>query len=150
MLDVSHLNAAGFWDLARTSRAPLVATHSNAHALCPVPRNLTDDQLRAIRDSGGVVGVCLSVSELRPDGHNRAATPLSDVLRHMDHMLGVLGMDGVALGSDFDGALLPEAVGTAAGLPALVGAMAGHGYSDHLLHKLCHGNWLRVLEGSWA
>ena len=149
-LDVSHLNAAGFWDLARTSRAPLVATHSNAHAVCPVPRNLTDDQLRAIRDSGGVVGVCLSVSELRPDGHNTAATPLADVLRHMDHMLELLGMDGVALGSDFDGALLPEAVGTAEGLPTLVGAMAGHGYSGSLLHKFCHGNWLRVLEGSWG
>ena len=65
-------------------------------------------------------------------------------------MLGLLGMDGVALGSDFDSALLPEAVGTAAGLPALVGAMADHGYDDSLLHKLCHGNWLRVLESGWA
>ena len=150
MLDASHLNAAGFWDLARTSRAPLVATHSNAHAVCPVPRNLTDDQLRAIRDSGGVVGVSLSVSELRPDGHNQAATPLDVVLRHMDHLLGVLGPDGVALGSDFDGALVPEAVGNAAGLPRLVAAMAGHGYDAGLLERLCRGNWLAALERTWG
>ena len=115
MLDVSHLNAAGFWDVARASRAPLVATHSNAHAICPVPRNLTGDQLRAIRDSGGLVGVSLSVSELRPDGHNDPATPLGDVLRHMDHLLDVLGPEGVAIGSDLDGAVLPEEVGNAGG-----------------------------------
>lgn len=150
MLDVSHLNAAGFWDLARTSRAPLVATHSNAHAICPVPRNLTDDQLRAIRDSGGLVGVSLSVSELRPDGHNQAATPLAVVLRHMDHLLAILGPDGVAIGSDFDGAVLPEEVGNAAGLQRLVAAMAGHGYDDELLHRICHGNWLGMLERSLA
>lgn len=149
MLDVSHLNAAGFWDVARTSNAPLVATHSNAHAICPVPRNLTDDQLRAVRESGGLVGISLSVSELRPDGHNDPATPLSDVLRHLDHMLEQLGPDGVAVGSDFDGAVMPQQVGDAGGLPNLVAAMAGHGYENELLHKICHGNWMRVLERCW-
>ena len=150
MLDVSHLNAAGFWDLARTSRAPLVATHSNAHAICTVPRNLTDDQLRAIRESGGLVGISLSVSELRPDGHNDPATPLAVVLRHLDHLLDFLGPDGVAIGSDFDGALMPAEIGDASGLPKLVAAMAAHGYGDELLEKLCHGNWISVLERSWA
>lgn len=150
VLDVSHLNAAGFWDVARTSRAPLVATHSNAHAVCPVPRNLTDDQLRAVRDSGGVVGVSLSVSELRPDGHNSAATPLGVVLRHLDHLLAVLGEDGVALGSDLDGALLPEAVGDASGLQNLVGAMVRHGYGAGLVRKICCENWLSVLARCWG
>ena len=149
MLDLSHLNAAGFWDVARTSRAPLVATHSNAHAVCPVPRNLTDDQLRAIRDSGGLVGVSLSVSELRPDGHNDPATPLDVVLRHLDHLLAFLGPDGVALGSDLDGAVLPEAVATAAGFPALVTAMTRHGYGAALVRKRCCDNWLGVLDRCW-
>ena len=149
MLDVSHLNHAGFWDLARASRAPLMATHANAHAICPVPRNLTDDQLRAIRDSGGLVGVSLSVSELRPDGHNDPATPLDCVLRHLDHLLALLGPDGVALGSDLDGAVLPAAIGNAGGLPRLVAAMTDHGYDDGLVRKLCHGNWLGVLERCW-
>ena len=150
MLDVSHLNAAGFWDVARTSRAPLVATHSNAHAICPVPRNLTDDQLRAIRQSGGLVGISLSVSELRPDGHNDPATPLAIVLRHLDHLLAFLGPDGVAIGSDFDGALMPAEIADASGLPNLVAAMADHGYDNELLDKVCHRNWLSALERSWA
>ena len=149
-VDVSHLNAAGFWDVARVSRAPLVATHSNAHAVCPVPRNLVDDQLRAVRDSGGLVGVLLSVSELRSDGHNSAATPLAVVLRHLDHLLGVLGEDGVALGSDLDEAVLPEAVGDAGGLQSLVAAMAAHGYGAGLLRKLCCENWLGVLGRCWG
>ncbi len=114
-----------------------------------MPRNLTDDQLQAIRDSGGVVGISLSVSELRPDGHNDPATPLSDVLRHMDHLLEALGPDGVAIGSDLDGAVLPAEVGNAGGLPNLVMAMADHGYGAELLRKLCHGNWINVLERCW-
>ena len=150
MLDVSHLNAAGFWDVARTSRRPLVATHSNAHAVCPKPRNLTDDQLRAVRDSGGLVGVSLSVSELRPDGHNDADTSLAVVLRHMDHLLGFLGPTGVAIGSDLDGgAVFPAAIGDAAGLPALVEAMTEHGYDECLLRRICCENWLDVLDRSW-
>ena len=133
MLDLSHLNAAGFWDLARTTLAPLVATHSNAHAVCPVPRNLTDDQLHAIRDSGGVVGLSLFVCDLRPDGMNDPLTPLDDVLRHLDHLLGVLRPTGVAIGSDFDGAVIPAAIDDATGLPRLVAAMEDHGYGMDLL-----------------
>jgi membrane dipeptidase len=139
MLDLSHLNAAGFWDVARASRRPLVATHSNAHAICPVPRNLTDDQLRAMRDSGGLVGVSLSVSELRPDGHNEAQTPLAVVLRHIEHLLAILGPDGVAIGSDLDGALLPAQIGDAGGLSNLVAAMQDQGYDPIILRKLCWG-----------
>ncbi len=150
MLDLSHLNAAGFWDVARTSRAPLVATHSNAHALCPTSRNLRDDQLRAIRDSGGLVGLSLSVSELQPHGDNDPDTPLAVVLRHLDHLLAILGPGGVALGSDFDGAVMPAAIGTAAGLPHLVAAMRRHGYDAALVRRLCSGNWLDVLGRSWA
>ena len=149
MLDLSHLNAAGFWDVARTSRKPLVATHSNAHAICPVPRNLMDDQLRAIRDSGGLVGVSLSVSELRPDGHNEAETKLAVVLRHVEHLLALLGPGGVAIGSDLDGALLPADIRDAGGLGTLVAALAGHGYGPDLLRKLCHDNWLDVLGRCW-
>ena len=149
MLDLSHLNAAGFWDVARTSRRPLVATHSNAHAICPVPRNLLDDQLRAMRDSGGLVGVSLSVPELRPDGHNNADTPLAVVLRHIDYLLAFLGPDGVAIGSDLDGALLPAEIGDAGGLGNLVALMVDRGYGPDLLQKLCHDNWLDVLGRSW-
>ena len=150
MLDLSHLNEKGFWDVARTSDAPLVATHSNAHAICPHSRNLTDKQLAAIRESRGMVGVNYAVSFLRPDGRKDSNTPLELILRHLDHLIAHLGEDHVGLGSDFDGALIPSEIGTVAGLPNLVQAMRAHGYDEALMAKLCHANWLRVLERSWA
>ena len=150
MIDLSHLNEKGFWDVARVSEAPLVATHSNAHAICTHSRNLTDAQLAAIRQSRGMVGVNYAVSFLRPDGRKDANTPLETVLRHMDHLIAHLGEDHVGLGSDFDGALIPTAIGSVSGLPALTDAMRAHGYDDALLRKLCVENWLAVLERSWG
>jgi membrane dipeptidase len=150
LIDLSHLNEAGFWDVAKLSDAPLVATHSNAHALVPHSRNLTDRQLAAIRDSGGLVGVNFATSFLRVDGRRDADTPLEDVIRHFDHLIAHVGEDGVGFGSDFDGATVPRAIGDAAGLPHLVEAMRRHGYGDALLAKLCHGNWLRVLRRTWG
>ena len=81
LVDVSHLNEAGFWDVVRTSDAPIVATHSNAHALCASSRNLTDEQLDAVARSGGVVGVNFAASFLREDGRNDAATALGEIVR---------------------------------------------------------------------
>ena len=121
----------------------------NAHAVCPVPRNLLDDQLRAIRDSGGLVGVSLSVPELRPDGHNKADTPLTIVLRHVEHFLEFLGPDGVAIGSDLDGALLLAEIGNAGGLGNLVAAMVDRNSEPDFLRKLCLDNWFNVLGRSW-
>jgi membrane dipeptidase len=150
LIDLSHLNEAGFWDVAKTSDAPLVATHSNAHAITPHSRNLTNGQLAAIRETGGLVGVNFATSFLRPDGRRDAQTPLEDVLRHVDHLIAHVGEDGVGFGSDFDGATVPREIGDAAGLPRLIDAMRRHGYGDDLLHKLAHENWLRVLERSWG
>ena len=150
MLDVSHLNAKGFYDLAEITDAPVVATHSNAYAICPHARNLTDDQLKVIRESGGVVGLNFATAFLRPDGKMIADTGLDVMLRHLDHLLEHLGEDGVALGSDFDGAQVPEAIGDIAGLPALRAAMRDHGYDAALMAKICNGNWLRVLARTWG
>ena len=146
MLDVSHLNEAGFDDLARTTTRPLVATHSNAHALCPSPRNLTDRQLAAIAESGGLVGVAFAAAYLREDGRRDPDTPIKLMIRHMDHLLEALGEDGVALGSDFDGAVVPSAVGDCGKLQALVVAMEKAGYGRALIGKICRGNWLRQID----
>ena len=124
LVDVSHLNEAGFWDVARTSHAPLVATHSNAHALCASSRNLTDEQLDAIGRSGGVVGVNFARRFLREDGRNDAATPLGEIVRHVDYIAARIGVDHVAFGSDFEGAVVPDELGGVAGLPRLVEALA--------------------------
>ena len=150
MLDLSHLNAAGFWDVARHSTQPLVATHSNVHAICPHSRNLTDRQLAAIRESDGMVGLNFAVAFLRADGKMLADVPLEQMLRHLDHLIEHLGEDRVGFGSDYDGAVVPEALTSSAQLPELRHAMARHGYNDALMAKLCHENWLRVLEKTWG
>jgi len=150
MLDLSHLNERGFWDVAELSGKPLVATHSNAHAVCPHSRNLTDAQLDAIAASDGMVGLNFATAFLREDGKMRADTGIDIMLRHLDHLLGRLGEDRVGMGSDYDGAVVPRELTSVAGLPALVEAMRAHGYGETLIDKLCHGNWLRVLERVWG
>jgi len=150
VVDLSHLNEAGFWDVARLSSDPLVATHSNAHALCASSRNLTDAQLDAIGASGGVVGVNFAVSFLREDGGQVAATPLTEIVRHVAYIAERIGIDHVAFGSDFDGALVPEALGGIAGLPALVDALRAGGFDEDGVAKVTHRNWLRVLGDTWA
>jgi membrane dipeptidase len=150
MLDLSHLNEAGFWDVAALSDAPLVATHSNAHALCPCSRNLTDSQLGAIRETGGVVGLNLAVSFLRADGRNDASTPVETLVAHVDHLVERLGIEGVALGTDFDGCTVPACIGDAAGLPVLIEALRARGYDQASLRKFAHENWLSVLERTWG
>ncbi|MEW2913639.1 dipeptidase [Leisingera sp. JC11] len=150
LIDLSHLNEAGFWDVARYSSKPLVATHSNAHTLCPHSRNLTDRQLHAIRDSDGLVGLNFAVAFLREDGRMDADTPVARMIEHLDYLITELGEDRVGLGSDFDGAIIPDEITDAAGLPVLCEAMKAHGYDSRLMAKLCHGNWLRILERTWA
>jgi membrane dipeptidase len=150
LVDLSHLNEAGFWDVAGLSAAPLVATHSNAHALCPVSRNLTDAQLDAVAGSGGVVGINFASGFLREDGRQEPEeTPLSEIVRHVDYVAKRIGVDHVAFGSDFDGALIPDELGGVPGLPKLVDAVRAAGYDDAAVTKITHGNWLRVLGDTW-
>lgn len=150
LIDLSHMNEKGFWDVARLSTAPLVATHSNVHAICPATRNLTDRQLHAIKDSNGLVGVNLATSFLREDGQMKGDTSLELVLRHMDYLINILGEDSVGLGSDFDGAVIPDKIETVSGLPLLVDAMHAHGYSKALTTKLCSSNWINLLHRTWG
>ncbi len=149
MIDLSHLNEAGFWDVAKISSKPLVATHSNAHAICPHSRNLTDKQLDAIAESDGMVGLNFAVAFLRDDGR-MVDTDIAQMLRHLDHLISRLGEDRVGFGSDFDGAVVPKEIANAAGLTHLRQAMIDHGYGRELATKLCHGNWMRVLKQTWG
>ncbi|MCB1343179.1 MAG: dipeptidase, partial [Pseudooceanicola sp.] len=150
MVDLSHLNEKGFDDVAAISDAPLVATHSNAHALSRSTRNLTDRQLAVIRDSGGMVGLNYATVFLREDGRRSEDMTWEPMLRHLDHLIEHLGEDGVGLGSDFDGAQVPAPLGDVTGLPAFQQAMAEHQYGEALIRKLSHENWLRVLERTWG
>tara|TARA_R110002049_G_scaffold188402_2_gene356881 strand:- start:88100 stop:89170 length:1071 start_codon:yes stop_codon:yes gene_type:complete len=149
LIDLSHLNEAGFNDVAKLSDAPLVATHSNAHAIAPSSRNLTDRQLAVIRDSDGMVGLNFAVGFLNADGRKAGGRGFDAMLRHLDHLITHLGEDRVGFGSDFDGAEVPAALKDAAGLGALRAALTAHGYDDALLAKLCHENWFNVLDRTW-
>ncbi len=149
-VDLSHLNERGFWDVAEVSTAPLVATHSNAHALCPTPRNLTDRQLDAIRDSDGMVGLNFSVSFLREDGGRDADTPIETMVRHLEYLAERVGIERVGLGSDFDGATIPREIGDVTGLPRLLEALRARGYGEEDLRRIAHGNWVRVLGKTWC
>ena len=146
MVDLSHLTEAGFWDVAKITNRPLVATHSNAHAVSPSARNLTDKQLAAVAESGGTVGLNFHVGFLREDCRMNADTPITTMIRHLDHMLGILGEDGVALGSDYDGCVLPREIKDVTGLPKLVAAMRQAGYGEDLIRRICRDNWMTALE----
>ena len=149
-IDLSHLNEKGFWDVAKLSRQPLIASHSNVYAISPHARNLTDRQLDAVKASGGLVGLNFATSFLRPDGQRTSATPLDVMLRHLDYLIERLGVEHVGLGSDFDGATIPDAIRDVTGLGALRAAMRRHGYDDATMRRLCHENWVAVLERCWG
>ncbi len=149
LLDLSHLNEQGFWDVAAITDKPLVATHSNAHTLSPSTRNLTDKQLDAIRESEGMVGLNFSVHDLRDDGSNDKNTSLDFMVRHMDYLIDHLGVDCVGFGSDFDGTTISNEIGDVTGLPKFIGILREHGYDEETLRKITHENWLRVLRKTW-
>jgi len=149
MIDVSHLNEAGFWDVEKISQKPLVATHSNAYELCAHSRNLTDKQLAAIRERQGMVGLNYGVCFLRPDGKMIADVSIERAVDQIAYMIDKMGENCVGLGSDFDGAVMPEEMPDAAHLGVLRAAMARRGFGEALIAKICHGNWLSVLERSW-
>ncbi len=148
-IDCAHLNERGFFDVASRSTAPLVASHTAAHALCPSPRNLTDAQLDAIAASGGVAGVTFCTAFLRADGKSTPDTPLEEIVRHVEYIAARIGADHVGFGSDFDGATIPDALGSAAGLPLLLDALRGRGFGADDLAKIASRNWRRVFARTW-
>jgi membrane dipeptidase len=150
MIDLSHITERGFWDVAEISDAPLVATHSNAWDLSNTPRNLTVEQLRAIKESRGVAGLNFHVGFLRADGAGDANTSISTMVDHIERMVEIAGIDCVALGSDFDGAIMSAELRDTTGLPKLLEAIKARGYSDVDLTKIAHGNWVRVLRETWG
>lgn len=149
VVDCAHLTEQGFWDVNDTSTDPLVVSHTAAHEICPSSRNLTDEQLDAVADSGGVVGLTFSKSDLNPAGGSADTVPMEVVVRHVDHLVDRMGVDHVAIGSDFDGATIPDCIGDVTGLPGLFDAFEAAGYSDSDLQKIAYENWLRVCERTW-
>jgi membrane dipeptidase len=149
LVDVSHLNEAGFWDLARLELGSIVASHSAAHALCATSRNLTDAQLDAVGASGGLVGIVFACPFLRADFADDPDTPIELIASHAAYVAERIGVEHVALGSDFDGATMPAAVGDVSGMPRVLDALAGAGFSAGEVEAIAWGNWRRVLGAWW-
>jgi membrane dipeptidase len=150
VVDVSHLNEAGFWDLLRLELGPIVASHSAAHALCPTSRNLTDPQLEAVGASGGLVGIVFACPFLRADFADDSDTPLDLIAQHARYVADLTGVEHVGLGSDFDGATIPAEVGGVEGLPRVLEALTRVGFSDAEVRAIAWGNWRRVLGEWWT
>ena len=150
LVDLSHLNAAGFWDVARLGVGPLVASHSGAHALCAASRNLTDEQLDAVGDSDGLVGIVFACPFLREDFADDPDTPVQLIARHAAYVAERIGVEHVALGSDFDGATIPAEIGDAAGMPRVLEALADVGFKAPEIEAIAWENWRRVLAAWWG
>ncbi|WP_102224868.1 dipeptidase [Acidimangrovimonas sediminis] len=150
MVDLSHMNAEGFRDVAKLSDAPLVASHSNAWSICPHSRNATDWQLDAIRDTGGLVGLNFGVRFLHPKGTRDPDLGFDVMVRHIDALIEKVGIDHVALGSDFDGTFMGRNLHDVTCLPDLLAALRGAGYDDEAVAKIAHRNWIALLERTWG
>lgn len=143
LIDTAHLNPDGFWEVAESGSEPLFNSHANARALRDHKRNLDDAQLRALGQSGGVLGLNFYPPFLVESGPAR----LEDLLRHLEHVLEVAGPEAVALGSDFDGIDRSlEELPDCAAYPRLFDFLRARGYSEELLTAFAHGNALRVVR----
>ena len=144
--DVSHLSEGGFWDVAKYSKKPFIASHSCARALQDISRNLTDDQLRAIAESGGVVGINYLTFFLRPVASREDnLTYYDDVIRHLRHMKDVAGIETLALGSDYDGMGSRLEWGDCGGNQLLLEAL-GKAFTADEVDLISHKNALRVFR----
>ena len=156
--DVSHSSESAFWDVIKRSKKPVIASHSCAYAICAAARNLKDDQLKALGDSGGLVGINFFSGFLseqaRAEGsppQNRqqpyVKVPMSVIADHIDYIINLAGEDCVALGSDFDGIpASPEGVTGSDFYPVLENELRSRGYSENRIEKIFSANFLRVLE----
>ena len=144
LIDVSHLSETGFWDVIKRSKAPIVASHSNCYALCPHLRNLKDEQIKALADKGGVIGITFVPNFLTQE---KRKTTVEDVVKHIDYLVEKAGIDCVGLGSDFDGTDgLPLGLEGVDKIPNITEGLLDRGYKEREIEKILGGNFLRVFE----
>ena len=144
--DVSHLSDGGFWDIARYGRCPMMATHSNARALRCVSRNLSDEMIRAIADSGGIIGLNFYSSFLSEDPVSR----VSDLLRHCRHIVNVGGEEVLGIGTDFDGMNIELEIDGAKDMPKFADALEKGGFSQRQAEMICYRNAEEFFYRVWG
>lgn len=141
MVDLSHGGEKSFYDALDISRVPIVCSHSNCKALCDVPRNLTDDQLRALAAKGGVAHTTLYSGFLRKDGE----ASVLDAVDHLEHAIRIMGIDHVGIGTDFDGDGGVRGMADSSELINFTIRLLRRKYSERDIEKIWGGNWLRVM-----
>jgi membrane dipeptidase len=144
MIDVSHLSMGGFFDVARLSKKPFVASHSNSYTLSPHQRNLTDDQIRMLADKGGVTGLNFAAQFLNADIECKKNTAVR-ISAHAKYIAKIGGIDCVGLGSDFDGIDGDLEIGAVEKLPLLFDQFSRDGFTDGEIEKITWKNTLRVM-----
>lgn len=142
MVDLSHAGEKSFYDALQISRTPIVCSHSNSRALCDVPRNITDDQMRALAAAGGVCQITLYNGFLRTDGN----ATITDAIRHLEHAIDIMGIEHVGLGTDFDGDGGIPGLANASELVNFTKALLRRRYSESDMSLIWGGNWLRVMN----
>jgi microsomal dipeptidase-like Zn-dependent dipeptidase/gamma-glutamyl-gamma-aminobutyrate hydrolase PuuD len=143
MIDLSHAGDSTFWDVLKLTNAPVICSHSSARAVCDHDRNLTDDQLRALAQNGGVVQVCFLDMYMRKD---KQMASLTDAIEHIDHIVQTAGIDHVGIGSDFDGGGGIRGLEAANDLIQITVKLLEKGYSEEAIAKIWGGNFLRVMQ----
>ncbi|MDO5415680.1 MAG: dipeptidase [Lachnospiraceae bacterium] len=147
VVDISHLNDAGIWDVFRYSKKPFVASHSNCRSLSSHPRNLTDEMLKALAERGGVAGINFCAAFLREDdSKEEGCSYLKDMIRHMKHMKQVGGIGVIGLGTDFDGISNEVEVADASQMQRLAEEMEREGFTIGEIEAVFHKNVLRVYK----
>ena len=149
MLDLAHLNEKGFWDVAKISDKPLVVSHAGIYELNQSSRNITDNQLEAIKKTNGIIGIMFEPILTRSDGKPNKETSLRVIIEHIQYVVDKIGIDYVGIGSDFDGAKMPLELKDVTGLPKLIGLLQSIGYDTDSIEKIASKNWLRVLRETW-
>jgi membrane dipeptidase len=143
IVDVSHLNEKGIWDVVELSEKPIIASHSNAKTLCSHRRNLTDKQIKAIAQKGGVIGINFAPQFLRDEGQ----ATLEDVLNHIDYICELVGEDYIGFGSDFDGiSSTPEGLKDISYFPAILEGLRKRGYTQEQIDKISHRNFENLIK----
>ncbi len=144
LVDVSHISTAGFWSVIETSTKPIIATHSNAKSLCSHPRNLNDEQIKALAQNGGLAGITFAGQFLEEDWRNAC---IESVYKHIDYMLNLIGNDDhIGFGSDFDGISHPPYnIQGVQDYKPLIEYLSKY-YSDETINKITHQNVINILQ----
>lgn len=145
IIDISHSSEQTFWDTIKNTTGTIVATHSNCYSICNHPRNLTDEQIKAIAKRSGIIGICLCSSFLKKEGKAN----VTDIIRHIKHITNLVGVDYIGLGTDFDGVDEAHRLSDIKGIkdmPILINELRKSGYLEDQIDKIMGENWMRVLS----